>query len=195
MDWLELLDRIDNNNVDDLSRHSLKAWLLQNNSYQRVLGNWWPHQGRNPSWDIEVRPCTIQDSPGLLLIEARVPDSSGKNLEVNASHDSQGNHIQICQAITQAVASLQLATESPWLISRDHLYQLSNRVAWAWRLAYLDILPVVLYYRGYQNGDGEVVPAEWWGRWMDIENEHGGMTPLLLLSREYEDSRAVVEAQ
>ena len=123
MDWLELIDLIANGNGQNFT---IRTWLEQQGQYGTVLEGWWPLQGRNPSQDIEVRPCTIQDDPGLLFIEARVPDSSGKTLEVNASHNSLMNHIQIHHAITQAAASLHLTTNIPGGVSRDHYYQLSK---------------------------------------------------------------------
>ena len=192
MNWLGLIDCIDNNIAADVF---LKDWLQQNGIYEIVLGDWWPHRGENPSWSIEARPCGIEDDEGLLLIETRVPDSSGKHLAATASHDSQMNHIQILNAIAQAAASLQLATNMPGDISRDQYYQLSNRIAWAWRLATRGI-SVVLYYHGYQNGNQlGVVPNEWWGSWLNIDNNQGETTPLLLLPREYETCPAVIAAR
>lgn len=192
MDWLELIELIANG---DGQNPILKDWLEQHGLYESVRDAWWPLQGKNPSQDIRVRPCTIEGEDGILLIEVRVPDGSGKSLRVNASAETLLNHIQICQAITQAAASLQLATQRPWGISRDHHYQLSNRIAWAWRLAHLGTR-VVLLYLGYQVGHHEnVVPREGWGEWLNVENNNGTSTPLLLLPRDYNFSPAVIEAR
>ena len=44
------------------------------------------------------------------------------------------------------------ATGNPWALSPDSHYQISNRFAWAWKLATLHI-PVVLVYLGFLNAD------------------------------------------
>ncbi len=118
MDWLELIGRIDNNNVDDLNLpRRLIDRLREDNIYGRVLGAWWPHRVVDPSWHIWARPCIIPHRPdGLFLMEARVPHSRGKFLRGNASLDSQRNHLQICRAIAQAAASLQQATGMPVVV-------------------------------------------------------------------------------
>ena len=46
-----------------------------------------------------------------------------------------------------------------WNLSIQGYYRLSNRVAWAWRLARLGI-PVVLYYKGYKVGNHAEVVAK-----------------------------------
>ena len=100
------------------------------------------------------------------------------------------------------VAAFRLGTASHQ--SRDHKYQLSNRFAWAWRLADLGI-PVALLYLGFLNAQdmGDIDPElfrsaeQWadavreygkgvvdnacWGQWLDI-----GGTPLLPLLRVYD---------
>lgn len=186
MDWLELIDRIESDNVDDLSQHNLGEWLRHNNSYGRVLGNWWPSQGRNPSRDIEVFPCAIKGRHGLLLRENREPTERD-----TTATDGQA---QIADALAEANSYFG----GSWSLSPQGQYQLSNRIAWAWRLAFLGF-PVVLLYLGYQGHHEDVIPNEWWGRWLYVDNENGETpplpTPLLLLQREYSDCPAVVEAR
>ena len=97
--------------------------------------------------------CEIEGKSGLLLVEAKAHENelsySGKS-SPGVSVNSQGNHQQIGQAIAEANAGLELAAGNPWGISRDSHYQLSNRFAWAWKLASLGV-PVVLVYLGFLN--------------------------------------------
>ena len=60
------------------------------------------------------------------------------------------NHERIGNAIAEAAAGLSVATSGSWAISRDRHYQLSNRFAWACKLASLGI-PVALVYLGFLN--------------------------------------------
>jgi hypothetical protein len=98
----------------------------------------------------------MDDRPALVLVEAKanVPElsTSGKLLGPNASDESRDNHKTIGAAITEAC--LRLRRISPTVcISRDSHYQLSNRVAFAWKLASLG-LPTVLVYLGFCGDDG-----------------------------------------
>ena len=91
----------------------------------------------------------------------------------------------------------------PWALSRDSHYQLSNRFAWAWKLASLGI-PVVLVYLGFlsaiemtdlgqplRSGDewkavlmdhcDGIVDRKSWGEWLDI-----GGVPMVALVRAYD---------
>ncbi len=186
MDWLEIIDRIENNNVDDLNRLRLIEWLVQNNSYRRVLDNWWPRQGRNPSRDIEVIPCAIKGRHGLLLVESRDPPERDITADDGLAQ------------IANALGEVNDYFGGIWNLTPHGQYQLSNRIAWAWRLAFLGF-PVVLLYLGYQGHLEDVISNEWWGRWLYIDNENGETpplpTPLLLLTRNYNDSSAVIEAR
>lgn len=166
---------------------------------------WWlavPHRRANtPNWDI-ASACHIKGQPGLLLVEAKAHsaelDAAGKYFSEKSNRQ---NHEKIGLAIEQANAALTAATGNPWHLSRDHHYQLSNRFAWAWRLADLGV-PVALLYLGFLNAQEmlnidpelirsaeqwaaavqeygkEVVDNTCWGQELDI-----GGTPLLPLLR------------
>jgi len=124
----------------------------------RDLGTWWLSQERGantPNWDIALR-CDIQDRPGLILVEAKanVPElsESPKRLDPKATTASEANHSHIGQAIAEA--RLALEPHSPGIrISRDSHYQLSNRIAFAWKLATLGV-PTVLVYLGFLADTG-----------------------------------------
>ncbi len=126
------------------------------------LRQWWlAHQrGANtPNWDIAVS-CEIEKRPGLLLVEAKAnaPEMSiaGKAIDPGASAASTENHHRIGLAIEEACIALRKASASI-AISRDSHYQLSNRVAFAWKLASLGI-PTVVAYLGFW-GDLGIVDA------------------------------------
>lgn len=126
------------------------------------LRKWWlaHERGANtPNWDIAAG-CEIEGRPGLILVEAKanVPELSvaGKPVDAGASAASGDNHERIGLAINEACASLRRISAST-AISRDSHYQLSNRVAFAWKLASLGV-PTVLAYLGFW-GDGGIVDA------------------------------------
>jgi hypothetical protein len=120
---------------------------------RQELRNWWfkkPRGARGPNWDI-ASTCTIEGVKGLLLVEAKAHDKelseAGKSQPTTTN--SQLNHKQIGQAIAQANSGFNRVTSS-WALSHDSHYQLSNRFAWAWKLAMLGV-PVILVYLGFLN--------------------------------------------
>lgn len=169
--------------------------------------DWWlavPHRRANtPNWDL-ASACHINGQPGLLLVEAKAHLEELRPNPDSCSSTNPANRKRIQQAIEQANAALTAATGNPWRLSRDHHYQLSNRFAWAWRLADLGV-PVALLYLGFLNAqdmDGKdtelfqsaeqwaaavreygkgVVDNACWGQMLDIDG-----TPLLPLLRVYD---------
>lgn len=122
------------------------------------LRRWWlAHDGKNPTWDLMVA-CTIEDRPGLLLVEAKanVPElnPAGKALAAGASLKQRKNHERIGSAIEEARRGLAGQRQGAQVnISRDGHYQLSNRLAFTWKLATLG-LPTVLVYLRFLGDDG-----------------------------------------
>jgi hypothetical protein len=122
------------------------------------LRKWWlaHERGANtPNWDIAAA-CEIDGEPGLVLVEAKanVPELStaGKPTDADVSAASAENHERIGLAIGEACTALQRVASST-SISRDSHYQLSNRVAFAWKLASAGV-PTVLVYLGFWGDDG-----------------------------------------
>ena len=186
MNWLNLIELIAGNNADGL-RFRLKDWLEQNGLYPGLINGWWPLR-KNPSWDIEVRECLIEEETGLLLIERRDP---GGSCDATDAESLQ----QISDALNEANDFFSTSIGGTWQLSPDGHYRLSNRVSWALQLARSGI-PVVLYFRGYQVGyHEEVIANEWWGRWIPVTISREAQTRLLLLPREYEALPAVIEAR
>ncbi len=125
---------------------------------ENVRDEWWlkPKKGGNtPNWDL-VSSCTLKDSrKALLLVEAKAHvnefDKNGKKLDKDASEDSEANHNSIKEAIGAAMIGLNTAYKADsFKFDIDNCYQLTNRFAYAWKLASLDI-PVVLMYLGFVN--------------------------------------------
>ena len=187
---------------------SPKYGVQRSQDVKRQLSAWWnPKGGNTPNWDI-ASSCRIRGTTGLLLVEAKAHgcelDSRGKKkVSKSASYNKRKNHLRIRQAIAEAARDLQSITGRYWKISRDKHYQISNRFAWSWKLATLEI-PVVLLYLGFLDAedmgdDGPLFRSKWdwerilkdhgrsvvdkncWGKWLDV---HG--VPLLPLIRAYD---------
>lgn len=177
--------------------------FLSDDQRDRVT-SWWlavRERANTPNWDI-ASTCTIGGKSGLLLVEAKAHDNElkmdGKPLKKDAFINSRANHEQINRAIFAASAGLN-AVISGWKLSRDWHYQLSNRFAWAWKLASMDI-SVVLVYLGFLGANEmkdvgepfvdcddwsrilfqharEIVPEEVWSQ--DIKVGHASIRPLI----------------
>lgn len=122
-----------------------------------ALASWWlrHHRGANtPNWDVALS-CLVEARPGLILVEAKANEpelSEAGKRAVIGSERSRENHEQISSAIAGAreALSAQFPTIS---IDRDRHYQLSNRIAFAWKLATLGI-PTVVIYLGFLGDTG-----------------------------------------
>jgi hypothetical protein len=118
------------------------------------VGHWWTlHSGTTPNWDL-LSTIRIGDRRGLLLVEAKAHalelKTGGKPLRAGASSASRANHDFIARCIDGASGELGRCTPG-FQLSRDGHYQLSNRIAWAWKMACCGV-PVVLLYLGF-TGD------------------------------------------
>jgi hypothetical protein len=125
---------------------------------RETLRDWWlKHQrGANtPNWDLVVE-SNIEGRRGLILVEAKAnhPELKveGKPLSDDASDNSRDNDRQIRAAIETACKGLNAAGYAV-SISADENYQLSNRLAFMWKLASLGI-PTVLLYLGFTGDEG-----------------------------------------
>jgi hypothetical protein len=124
----------------------------------RELQRWWliyEARANTPNWDIALG-CEIEGKPGLVLVEAKANVTElgrgGKSLDAAASERSRANHRRIEEAIGQACEALR-AFEPLLSISADSHYQLSNRIAFAWKLANLGI-PTAVVYLGFIGDSG-----------------------------------------
>lgn len=172
-------------------------WALPDAIDWRGVRTWWLAHSRGantPNWDVAAS-CSVGGRPGIILMEAKANrrelNPGGKSWFAGRSADaawaqterpslrSRENHARIGAAISEARDALR--PRFPELaISRDTHYQLSNRVAFAWRLASLG-LPTVLVYLGFTGDEGIRDVGEPFadaGAWADVFAEYaGGFSP------------------
>ena len=108
-----------------------------------------------PNWDLAL-VCEIEGEPGLVLVEAKAHAAElkeeGKTPVQANSQNSADNDRQIRNAIAEAAEELAVLGHATQ-ISADAHYQLSNRLAFTWKLASLGV-PTVLIYLGFLGDTG-----------------------------------------
>lgn len=114
-----------------------------------------------------------------MLVEAKAHgnelSAAGKSLP--GSDNGWKNHGRIASAIPEANAGLRRATGGEWSLSRDERYHLSNRFAWAWKLAAHGV-PVVLVYLGFLDAEDMIADGPLFGThddWVDAVRGHAGV--------------------
>ena len=171
--------------VDYVRRQHLKDWWLAARK----------NTARTPIWDI-VSDCVVSGRKGLLLVEAKA--HAGELQKGDRCYAKGDNRRRIEWAMEEANAGLSKATGGVWRLSTSHHYQVSNRFAWAWKLAFIGV-PIVLVYLGFLNArdmpdplfraqsdwrqmvadySKDVVDESCWSETIDV-----GGTPLLPLVR------------
>lgn len=123
--------------------------------YKKKIKEWWlkHHKGANtPNWDF-ISSANIEGTKGLLIIEAKSHKNEihkdGKILKDGSSKNSKENHIRIFKAIEEAKNGLSKNYNLyNFNLSIGNYYQLSNRIAYAWKFATLGI-PIILIYLGF----------------------------------------------
>ena len=116
-------------------------------SDRTVLTRWWlaqPGRANTPNWDL-VSTCRIDDRRGLILAEAKAHE--GELTDDRGGATSPENSQQIAKALAEATAAWN-ALSGGFVLSANSHYQLSNRFAFAWKLAKMGT-PVVLLYLGF----------------------------------------------
>lgn len=123
--------------------------------HKKEISEWWikhPKGANTPNWDF-ISGANIEGVQGLIIIEAKSHKNEikkdGKILQNGSSDKSEENHIHIRQAIEEAKNRLSKNYKGI-NISIDNHYQLSNRIAYAWKFATLGI-PIMLIYLGFIN--------------------------------------------
>lgn len=152
------------------------------------LAAWWlpadQLTDRTPNFDIAAT-CLVDGRPGMVLVEAKAHDnelireSAGRKVTSSDPREQQqrreSSHKTIGAAIDKARAGLTAGTGLNFGISRDTCYQMSNRFAWAWKLADSG-LPVVLVYLGFLNADDmakDGQPFRTHDEWEQLVRSHG----------------------
>lgn len=148
------------------------------------LRRWWlvaaMNTARTPNWDV-ASTCSVDGKPGIVLIEAKAHDqelikeeTGRKTIEAPVSGNARRNLLRIDWALRDASAALAEDTGLPWALSRDWNYQMSNRFAWAWKLADLGV-PTVLIYLGFLNATEVTDQGTPFGndtQWQDVVHGH-----------------------
>lgn len=150
------------NGRNDVSEYGIQSYINKHKLAERFpslidfnFDKWWkPSGGKAPTWDM-ISLCQLKGKDALLLVEAKAHKSefnkSGKRpLKENPSDGSEINLTSIEARISEACDNLN-STNNGFAISIKSHYQLSNRVAFAWKLNQLNV-PVVLLYLGF-TGD------------------------------------------
>lgn len=148
---------------NDASEYGIQSYINKHKLAERfpLLSNfnfdkWWkPRGGKAPTWDM-ISLCQLNGKDALLLVEAKAHKSefnnSGKHPTKNKPSDgSIINHQNIEKCINDACSNLS-NTCTGFNVSIKSHYQLSNRVAFAWKLSQLNV-PVVLLYLGFTGDD------------------------------------------
>ena len=115
------------------------------------LMDWWlvKSAGANtPNWDI-ASTCIVQGRKGLLLAEAKAHEGELNVTTDRCGSENRDNAWKINEALTKATAAWN-ALLPGFVLSPNKHYQLSNRFAFAWKLADMGV-PVVLVYLGFLN--------------------------------------------
>jgi len=148
---------------NDVSEYGIQSYINKHKLAERFpslidfnFDKWWkPCGGKAPTWDM-ISLCKLNGKDALLLVEAKAHKSefnkSGKRpLKENPSTGSEINLTSIEARINEACDNLN-STNNGFTISIKSHYQLSNRVAFAWKLNQLNV-PVVLLYLGFTGDD------------------------------------------
>jgi hypothetical protein len=161
--------------------------VLDSNLCDQLAAWWLPanqRTDRTPNFDI-ASTCLIDGRPGIVLVEAKAHDnelireSAGRKVtssdpsESRASRES--SHATIGTAIEQARTGLSAETGLGFGISRDRCYQMSNRFAWAWKIAASGV-PVVLMYLGFLDAEDMATggkPFRTHDEWEELVRSHG----------------------
>lgn len=131
--------------ISELRQDALRAWWLGGD-----------RRANEPSWDLAATAVWPDGREGLVLIEAKAHvnelSEAGKAAPPKDMPRRYENHQTVGAAIKDAQDGLGGAAAGV-RISRDRHYQLSNRIAFAWKLARLGT-PVALVYLGFCGDKG-----------------------------------------
>jgi hypothetical protein len=128
---------------------------------REAVTDWWLAVRQNantPNWDL-VSTCSIGGNKGLVLIEAKAHAT-----ELNPNDQCGAGNEQNRQRIAQAIEQANIGLGHGWSLTPNRCYQLSNRFAWAWKVASLRV-PVVLVYLGFLHAREMDQPFEGHGAW------------------------------
>jgi hypothetical protein len=125
--------------------------------HRKSITNWWLAKsgGANtPNWDL-VSSCRMGDRQGLILVEAKAHEGEMVNDRCGSKNKENFNRIK--DALNEATNAWNEMLPG-FALSADSHYQLSNRFAFAWKIAKLGI-PVVLVYLGFLDANEMTTPS------------------------------------
>jgi hypothetical protein len=137
--------------------------FLKDDSQREGIAKWWlavRENANSPNWDL-VSTCTIGKKPGLLLVEAKAHEGELNPLDKCVSRNPKN-----LQTIDFAINEASAAMGKGWGLRADSHYQMSNRFAWAWKIASLGT-PVILVYLGFLNAHEMSKPFLSHGSWQE----------------------------
>lgn len=117
--------------------------------HRHAVTDWWlavPENANTPNWDI-ISTCIVEGRRGLVMVEAK---AHAGELKPDDCCGARGEDNR--QKIKNAIENASRMLGEGWQLSVDSHYQLSNRFAWAWKVASLGV-PVVLVYLGFLNAN------------------------------------------
>jgi hypothetical protein len=123
--------------------------------------NWWlavRSNANTPNWDI-VSTCSVNHHKGLVLIEAKAHAD-----ELNPNDSCGAKNQENRQRISAAISDVSRKLGQDWNLSPNRRYQLSNRFAWAWKIAEMGV-PVILVYLGFLNAREMLSPFASHNEW------------------------------
>ena len=123
--------------------------------------DWWLAVRRNantPNWDI-ISSCKVDGRAGFVLVEAKAHAG-----ELNPKDRCGASNKKNSHRIDTAIRAVNQKLGEGWALSADSRYQLSNRFAWALKVASLGY-PVVLVYLGFLNAHEMGQPFTSHGDW------------------------------
>lgn len=141
---------IDDGFISELRQSALRAWWVGSND----------SRGYEPNWDLAATAVWPDGREGLVLVDANAHagelSAAGKDMPPRDAPRRQENHRSIGAAIEDAREALG-GEAAGVRLSRDRYYELSSRIAFAWKLARLGA-PVALVYIGF-CGDRGIGPG------------------------------------
>jgi hypothetical protein len=121
-----------------------KADRLLPGNIRSAIGKWWlDREAGTPKWDL-VSTAQFGKDRGVVLVEAKAHEDEICNDQCKAK---EPNRSRIKEALAEASTEWNRLVDGVTLTAGSY-FQLSNRFAFAWKLAQLGV-PVALIYLGF----------------------------------------------
>jgi hypothetical protein len=158
-----------------------------------LSADWWiPYRtghNKRPTWDL-ICNIMVAGTPGLLLCEAKAHVAELRDLNAKKPPlDSAGSHandLSIRLRLCEASKGLSEIAGGRFELSTDHHYQMSNRLAYLWKIASQGV-PTVLMYLGFLGcPDWPADPISDAHHWRQLVEDHlAGIGPRRFIDRTF----------